>query len=89
MEMAVRSQHNHYRVNIWNAIMIRNFAHNDAELTWAGHRSRKLPAEVDQPARRKLRMLDAATSLGDLTNPSGNRLHALHGDRSGQHSIFH
>jgi proteic killer suppression protein len=32
-------------------------------------------------------MLDAATSLVDLTVPPGNRLHALAGDRKGQHAI--
>jgi proteic killer suppression protein len=32
-------------------------------------------------------MLGAAASLGDLHEPPGNRLEALKGDRSGQHSI--
>lgn len=32
-------------------------------------------------------MLDAATELGDLRSPPGNRLEALSGDRQGQHSI--
>jgi proteic killer suppression protein len=32
-------------------------------------------------------MLDAATELGDLRAPPGNRLEALQGDRRGQHSI--
>lgn len=36
---------------------------------------------------RKLALLDAAESLQDLRVPPGNRLEALHGDRSGQHSI--
>jgi toxin HigB-1 len=38
-------------------------------------------------ATRKLDMLDAAASLKDLRSPPGNRLEALKGDRSGQHSI--
>jgi proteic killer suppression protein len=38
-------------------------------------------------ATRKLDMLDAAASLQDLRLPPGNRLEALKGDRSGQHSI--
>lgn len=67
--------------------MIRTFACPETKLIWAGQRSRKFPGEINQPARRKLLMLDAATSLSDLTNPPGNRLHALHGDRAGQHSI--
>jgi len=32
-------------------------------------------------------MLDGAARLDDLRVPPGNRLHALVGDRNGQHSI--
>lgn len=42
---------------------------------------------IEAVARRKLTMLDAAVELRDLTNPPGNRLEALRGDRKGQHSI--
>jgi proteic killer suppression protein len=48
------------------------------------------PAEwrsVKSVAERKLDMLDAAVSLGDLRAPPGNRLKSLKDDRSGQHSI--
>lgn len=38
-------------------------------------------------ALRKLRILDAATSLSDLRVPPGNRLERLRGDRAGRHSI--
>jgi proteic killer suppression protein len=38
-------------------------------------------------ARRKLRMLNNARSLNDLRVPPANRLEALKGSRSGQHSI--
>jgi proteic killer suppression protein len=38
-------------------------------------------------ARRKLRQLEIATRLQDLSVPPGNRLEALKGDRLGQHSI--
>jgi proteic killer suppression protein len=38
-------------------------------------------------ALRKLDMLNAAESLGDLRSPPGNRLEILRGDRSGQWSI--
>jgi proteic killer suppression protein len=33
-------------------------------------------------------MLDAATSLGDLRTPPGNRLEKMKGDREGQWSII-
>jgi proteic killer suppression protein len=38
-------------------------------------------------ATRKLTQLDAAETLEFLRAPPGNRLEALKGDRSGQHSI--
>lgn len=38
-------------------------------------------------ALRKLRIVDAATSLRDLRVPPGNRLERLKGQRKGQHSI--
>ncbi|HET7870997.1 MAG TPA: type II toxin-antitoxin system RelE/ParE family toxin [Terriglobales bacterium] len=46
---------------------------------------RKIKSSV---ARRKLDMLNAATDLNDLKIPPGNRLHALVGDRAGQHAIW-
>jgi proteic killer suppression protein len=38
-------------------------------------------------ALRKLDMLDAATAVGDLRSPPGNRLELLKGTRAGQYSI--
>lgn len=49
--------------------------------------SRRLPPEIQQTARRKLRILNNAQSLGDLRVPPGNRLEALKGDRKGQYSV--
>ena len=43
--------------------------------------------DVSRRAFQKLRMLDAARTLGDLAILPGNRLEALKGDRRGQHSI--
>jgi toxin HigB-1 len=42
---------------------------------------------IRHSARRKLLMLSAAKRLSDLGVLPGNRLHALTGDREGQHSI--
>ena len=67
--------------------MIRSFAPGDTQKVWNGERSRKLPADIQDRALVRLRMLNQAESLDDLRNPPGNRLHALTGDRSGQHSI--
>lgn len=45
------------------------------------------PINLWAVARRKLDQLNAAVSLNDLRVPPGNRLEALQGERTGQHSI--
>lgn len=67
--------------------MIHSFADQETERIWGGERSRKLPSDIQLRALAKLAMIDAADYLDDLKNPPGNRLHALGGDRAGQHSI--
>ena len=67
--------------------MIRDFADKEAEKVWNGTPSRRLPADMQAVARRKLRMLNNAAALEDLRIPPANRLEALKGDRKGQHSI--
>lgn len=67
--------------------MIRNFADREAEKVWNGTPSRRLPADIQAVARRKLRMLNNAATLEDLRAPPANRLEALRGDRKGRHSI--
>jgi proteic killer suppression protein len=67
--------------------VIRTFADKEAEKIWAGTPSRRLPADIQAVARRKLRMLNNAATLDDLRIPPANRLEALKGDRKGQHSI--
>ncbi|TYT24947.1 type II toxin-antitoxin system RelE/ParE family toxin [Luteimonas viscosa] len=67
--------------------MIRSFIDREAEKIWEGTPSRKLPSTIQQTARRKLRMLNAAAVLDDLRIPPANRLEALKGARRGQYSI--
>ncbi len=67
--------------------MIQSFADPEAELIWSGRRSRRLPADIQNVALRKLRLLNQARVLNDLRVPPGNRLEALKADRQGQHSI--
>ena len=67
--------------------MIRNFADKEAEKIWDGTPSRRLPADLQTIARRKLRMLNNAENLNDLRVPPANRLEALKGDRRSQYSI--
>lgn len=67
--------------------MIRSFRDSDTERLFKRERIRKLPADLQRIALRKLLVLDAATSLLDLRVPPANRLEKLSGDRQGQHSI--
>jgi toxin HigB-1 len=67
--------------------VIRSFRDSDAERLFKRERIRKLPADLQRIALRKLLVLDAATSLLDLRVPPANRLEKLSGDRQGQHSI--
>jgi toxin HigB-1 len=67
--------------------MIRSFRDREAEKVFRRERTRKLASAVQRMAQRKLAVLDAAESLGDLRVPPGNRLEKLSGDREGQHSI--
>lgn len=43
--------------------MIRGFADPETELIWSGRRSRKLPADIQAVALRKLRLLNQARIL--------------------------
>jgi len=52
-----------------------------------GRRSRRLPPDIQQTARRKLRMLNNAQTLDDLRIPPANRLEQLRGERADQYSI--
>jgi len=67
--------------------VIRNFVDKEADKIWQGTPSRRLPADIQAVARRKLRMLNSAATLDDLRVPPANRLEALKGNRKGQYSI--
>ena len=67
--------------------MIRSFADRATERLF---RDGVCPARwrsIENVVMRKLDILDAATGIGDLRSPPGNRLEALKGDRRGQYSI--
>jgi proteic killer suppression protein len=49
--------------------------------------ARRLPREIWSVVQRKLKLLDAAARIGDLTVPAGNRLELLKGDQAGRHSM--
>lgn len=67
--------------------MIRSFGDRDTERVWLREPAPKLDPRIHKAANRKLHQLDSATDLNSLRVSPGNRLEALKGDRSGQHSI--
>jgi proteic killer suppression protein len=66
--------------------VIRSFRCRETERLFRRERSGKFGA-IESVARRKLRMLHDADTLGDLAVIPGNRLEALKGQRKGQRSI--
>ena len=66
--------------------MIRSFGSKETERLAADDKVRQWEPFRRQ-AEKRLRILDAATTLGDLAALNSNRLEALKGNRKGQHSI--
>lgn len=67
--------------------MIKTFADRRTADLFVKGMARGFPPDVVRRAIRKLEYVDLATRLDDLKTPPGNRLHALRGDRQGQHAI--
>ncbi|MET3922376.1 type II toxin-antitoxin system RelE/ParE family toxin [Arthrobacter sp. UYEF20] len=67
--------------------MIRSFADRETLRLFRRQPTKRLDSRILRKALAKLWILDAAVALDDLRSPPGNRLEALRGDRSGQHSI--
>ena len=67
--------------------MIISFRSSETEKIWNGHGVKKLPREIQEIGRRKLRMLNNSFSLIDLKVPPSNRLEKLSGSLKGYYSI--
>jgi proteic killer suppression protein len=67
--------------------VIKSFADGQTEELSRTGTAKKVPADVARRALRKLDAIHAARQVTDLRVPPGNRLHALKGDREGQHAI--
>ena len=67
--------------------MILNFGSKQTESIWNGIRVSKLPNEIQEKGRRKLRMLNNSQNLMDLRIPPSNRLEKLSGNLSDFFSI--
>jgi toxin HigB-1 len=67
--------------------MIKSFRSKETEKIWNGEFSKKLPTDIQNSARRKLRMINNSYTIEDLRIPPSNRLEKLSGDRKGEYSI--
>lgn len=67
--------------------MIKSFTCKETEKIWNGIQSRKLPADIQNVARRKLRMINNSQNINDLRIPPANHLEKLSGNLEGFHSI--
>lgn len=59
--------------------MIQSWGAKTAEDVFKGRTPRGLPPQIMARARRILAALNAATSVGDMATPPGNKLHKLGG----------
>jgi proteic killer suppression protein len=67
--------------------MIISFGSKDTEKIWNGERTKKIPTEIQQIGRRKLRMLNNSQNIKDLQVPPSNHLEKLSGRLKDFHSI--
>ena len=67
--------------------MIVSFGNKETERVWLGERVKKLPNEVQEVGRRKLRMLNNSQNIMDLTIPPSNKLEKLKGNLKHFYSI--
>ena len=67
--------------------MILSFGNKDTNKIWNGERVKGLAGDLQEIARRKLRMLNNAQNLTDLQIPPSNRLEKLKGNLKDFYSI--
>lgn len=67
--------------------MIVSFGSKDTERILQGKRVKKIPLEIQQVGRRKLRMIHNSQNLADLRIPPSNRLEKLKGKGKDFYSI--
>ena len=67
--------------------MIQGFGDSETEKIWEGIQSRKLPVDIQNVARRKLRMINNSQNISDLRIPPANHLEKLSGNLAGFYSI--
>ena len=67
--------------------MIISFGSKDTEKIWEGEKVKRIPIEIQNIGRRKLRMLNNSQNIADLRIPPSNRLEKLAGKVKDSYSI--
>lgn len=67
--------------------MIISFGSKETEMIWNGIRVKKMPVEIQNVGRRKLRMINNSKDIIDLRVPPSNRLEKLSGNLKDFYSI--
>jgi proteic killer suppression protein len=67
--------------------MIVSFRSKETEKIWNGERVKKIPGEIQEIGRRKLRMLNNSQNIADLKIPPSNKLEKLKGSLKDFYSI--
>jgi toxin HigB-1 len=67
--------------------MILSFGNSATEQVWNGNKVKKLPVEIQNIGRRKLRMINNSVDIADLRIPPANRLEKLSGKLKDFYSI--
>ena len=67
--------------------MLISFGNKETRKIWEGERVKGFSTEIQETARRKLRMLNNSQDINDLIVPPSNRLEKLKGDLKEYYSI--
>jgi proteic killer suppression protein len=67
--------------------MIASFGTKETERIWNGTFVKGIASEIQEVTRRKLRMLNNSSNLGELRIPPSNRLEKLSGNLKDYYSI--
>ncbi len=67
--------------------MIKSFGNKSTERIWNGFFNRAFSSEIQEIARRKLRMLNGSADIIDLRIPPSNKLEKLKGNLKEYYSI--
>ena len=67
--------------------MLISFGNKETKKIWEGEREKGFSTEIQEMARRKLRMLNNCQDLNDLQVPPSNRLEKLKGNYKDFYSI--